>query len=364
VEDGKIRFGLSAIKGLGEGSVQQIIEAREAGGKFTSIADFARRVPAKILNKKTLEALAFSGAMSALGERKQIGLGFESIAEFGKKAEASYVEGQAGLFDGMQEETVADELELPDIEPATPSENLKWEKEYLGLYVSSHPLAGLKKFFARKVIPLDQLPHKAVSKPVKVGGIIHSVRKITTKKGDMMAAVQLEDPFGKAEAVLFPKAYRDNYNSLVEDSLVMIDGVLEKRMGEYQVVVNHVEPMGLEKAQEIAKAEKLWTEGEVITNVSRQEVEAEEIQEAESVLEVEEGEVKDLEKKAEKNIYSIFINREVDRAFFVKLKAILEQHPGEQKAQVIIGEKVVPVQFMVQADEALKAEVDDLLKSA
>ena len=131
VEDGKIRFGLSAIKGLGDGSVKGIIDVRTESGKFKSIEDFARRLPAKILNKKTIEALAFGGAMDAFGDRRQLGLNYEAIADFGKKSVKDQPSDQGGLFDDIIETVVEDKLVIPEVEPATQVEKLKWEKEYL-----------------------------------------------------------------------------------------------------------------------------------------------------------------------------------------------------------------------------------------
>ena len=362
VEDGKIRFGLSAIKGLGKGSVRKIIEAREEGGKFISIEDFARRVDTKILNKKTLEALAFSGAMECLGERNQLGSSFDLIADFGKRAESSHLVGQAGLFDDMDDSSLDDHLELPKVEPATSSEKLKWEKEYLGLYVSSHPLAGLTKYFQKKVIPLNQLDSKTVSKSIKVGGIISSFRKITTKKGDMMAMLQIEDPFGKIDAVMFPKAYKTNFEILREDNLIFVDGILEKRMGEMQIIINKAEETTLEKLREAAKKEGLWTEGEKIVRITRLDIEEEEISEAEAVLDVEEGETKDITDSSDSDVYSIMVNREVNKDFFIKLKELLVKYPGNQKVQLIIGEKVIPAPITVTVTSDLTDRIDELMK--
>jgi len=371
VEDGKIRFGLSAIKGLGKGSVKILLEARDKGGKFESIEDFARRVPAKVLNKKTIEAMAFSGAMDALGERKQIGLNIEALSDFGKTAESAHHVDQAGLFDDLGEEGPVDHLELAEVEPATPSEKLKWEKEYLGLYVSDHPLAGLKNYFQKKLIPLNQLETKAVGKSIKVGGIISTFRKVTTKKGDMMAMLQVEDPFGKVDCVMFPKAFKENYEVLQEDNLIFIDGILEKRMGEMQIIINKAEVLSLEKIQEAAKKEALWTEGEKIEHTTRHDLEEESFDsaqddkaEAEEVLGIDEEDVKDIDETNDnQDVYIITINRDVDKDFFVKLKTVLERYPGEQKVQLVIGEKVLPAPMTVAESPELKAEVEELIKA-
>jgi DNA polymerase-3 subunit alpha len=365
VEDGKIRFGLSAIKGLGQGSVRQIIETREKEDRpFDSLEDFAKRVPSKILNKKTIEALAFGGAMDSLGERRQIGFNIENIAEFAKTADGSQIAGQAGLFDLMGDDAPVDNLRLEDVEPATLAEKLKWEKEYLGLYVSSHPLAGLKKFFERKVVPFEELPKKAVGKPIKVGGIINDFRKITTKKGDMMAILMLEDTSGKSEAVVFPKTYAKVAENLREDAIALIDGTLEKRMGEMQVVVKSMEVISVEDLQERAKKEGLWTEGEKIIKISRQELEEEEVAEAEDALEVVDNSVSEL---ANNSLFTnpkakqIVLNKEVKKDFFGKLKALLDNRQGDQDVELVIGNRVLPLPLKVKWDENLEAEVNRLI---
>ncbi len=362
VEDGKIRFGLSAIKGLGKGSVKTLIEARDKGGKFESIEDFSSRVPSKILNKKTIEALAFSGAMDEFGERKKLGLNVEAMADFGKKFESSHDENQGGLFDDFDDEATQHKLEMAEVEPATETEKLKWEKEYLGLYVSSHPLKGLMQYFQRKVIPLNQLKGKAVGKPIKVGGIISNFKKITTKKGDMMAMLQIEDPFGKVDAVMFPRAYKSYSDVLLEDQLIFVDGVLEKRMGEMQIIINKADVVSLEKLQEVAKKEGLWSEDEKIDYTSREVEEEEEIVAADpSFAEASEDSATD---EPEEEAYSITVNHEVDKVFFQKLKELFEKHPGERKVKLVIGGKVLPAPFTVTVTPELTREIDELMKSA
>lgn len=362
-DDGRIRFGLSAIKGLGKGSVDMIIETREKDGHFQSLEDFARRVPSKIINKKTLEALAYGGAMDSFGERKQLGLSYEAISDFAKNVDSSYQAGQAGLFDDMAEDAPADCLKLEDVESATESEILKWEKEYLGLYVSSHPLNGLQKFFKKKTIPLDQLEIKTVGKPIKVGGIINNIRKITTKKGDMMAILQIEDAFGKAEAIAFPKNY-PQVASVEEDQIILIDGILEKRMGDMQIMINKVEAMTLEDLINRAKKEKLYTKGEKVIRASRQELEEEDIVHAEEILDVKEEDIAELASDSlfeDKTAHQIILNKEVDKSFFISLKTILDKHPGKDKIEIVIGEKVLPVPVFVTWSDELQKDVNDLL---
>jgi len=371
VEDGKIRFGLSAIKGLGEGSVRKIIDARHGGPTrdtedraFLNLEDFAKRVPSKILNKKTIEALAFSGAMDQFGERRQIGLNVEAIADFAKTADGSTVVGQAGLFDSMGEDAPSDHLRLEKVEPATDSQKLAWEKEYLGLYVSSHPLVGLSQFFQRKVIPFEKIHIKTIGSPIKVGGMITSFRKITTKKGDMMAIIQLEDTTGKSEVVAFPKSYAKLADQLIEGRILIVHGKLEKRMGDMQVVVESVEGMSLEELQTLAKKEGLWTEGEKVSRPSRQDVEEEEIAEAEEVLEIEEGKMANLENSSlfsNPKAHQIVLPRDMEKKFYESLKELLEKHKGQEDVELVIGDRVLPLPMKVSWSDKLQAKVNEMI---
>ncbi len=149
VDDKTIRFGLMAIKGMGEGPVRAIIHAREDGGKFTKIEDFARRVPSKLLNKKSLECLAYSGAMDGLGERAALAANYEEIANYSKNIQASLLEGQTDIFGMMQEEEISP-LHFKATPVADSSQRFRWEKDYVGLYVSGHPLQGMKSYFQGK----------------------------------------------------------------------------------------------------------------------------------------------------------------------------------------------------------------------
>ncbi len=240
---GAIRFGLTAIKGIGSSSVQQIIAAREAGGKFANIEDFARRIPAKVLNKKTIEALAKSGALDALGDRRVFAEHYDAIADYAKAAGG--VAGQADLFGGSGGADIPS-IEFPKTPPADSRLKLQWEKETLGMYVSSHPLAGLKKYIGKKAQLIALLTRDDVGKTVKIAGISEGVKKITTKRGDTMAILFLEDPTAKIEVTLFPKIYAEVAQLLeAPDSLIVAEGTLDVRAGQLQMRANSVKKLSL-----------------------------------------------------------------------------------------------------------------------
>jgi DNA polymerase-3 subunit alpha len=258
----KIRFGLTAIKGVGESSVRQVIAIREEGKKFESIEDFAGRVPAKLLNKKLIEAFAKSGALDSLGKREVFVANYDKIAEFSKAAGDVGSE-QTDLFSVVDDQSGASMIEFPEAQEVPLTQKLQWEKATLGLYVSSHPLAGLKKYISKKAMLLSDFTHKNVGKKVTVAGIVESVKKITTKKGDTMAIVFLEDPTGKIEVTLFPRTYAHAVDFLEDaDAVLVVGGTLDYRGGQMQIRADAVKKASLPRMVERAKKEGFFDEEE------------------------------------------------------------------------------------------------------
>ncbi len=259
---GSIRFGLAAIKGLGDASVQQMIAVREAGGPFTSLEDFAKRLPSKLLNKKTLEALTKAGALDSLGERRTILDNYERIVDY-SKATGDSAGVQTDLFgslDGGGEEATID---FPAGAQATSLEKLKWEKETLGLYVSSHPLAGMRKYIGKKAMLIANLTSKEVGKKITIAGIEEGLKKITTKKGETMAILTIEDPTGKIEVTMFPRTMSEFGHLLGQDDAVLvINGVLDMRGGMLQMRADAMKKASLSVMIDKAKKEGFFDEEE------------------------------------------------------------------------------------------------------
>jgi DNA polymerase III subunit alpha len=254
VAGGDIRFGLSAVKGVGNGPIDNILKAKQEGGRFTDLADFASRVDPSVLNKRTLEALAFSGAMDDLGERSAIASSIASLAEFAKAAKNQAESIQGSLFDNFEEAPKL-EFQLAKVAPASRSQRLKWEKELLGMYVSAHPLAGLKKVLGKKIHLVEKLDRKNIGKQHTVGGIVTNLRKLMTKKtGQMMAFMTLEDPTGIVEVSVFPKVFSQFANQLEKDELLTATGRLEFRNDAFQVSAHEISKIDLERLR--AKAEQ------------------------------------------------------------------------------------------------------------
>jgi len=305
-EMGSIRFGLTAIKGIGDSSVLQLIAEREKGGKFENIEDFASRLPAKVLNKKLLEALAKSGALDSLGDRATLVEHYESIVDFAKSC-GDISSAQTDLFAQVESSMEAAKIEFPETTEVSPQQKLAWEKETLGMYVSSHPLAGLKKYIGKKANLIANITTKEVGKKITLAGIVEGVKKITTKKGDTMAIVFLEDPTGKIEVTLFPRTYAEATEILEQpDTVLIIGGTLDLRGGQLQVRADAVKKASLSTMIRRAKEDGFFDEEEAKRGLMLTKATLEEEEKIDMVDEegnIIAGETVTLEKKEEKEEY-------------------------------------------------------------
>ncbi len=259
---GSIRFGLSAIKGIGDSTVQQIIALRQQSGPFTSIEDFAGRIPSKILNKKTIEALAKSGALDGLADRRLLTEHYEMISDYSKAA-GDVGHAQADLFGSLSTGSEAAKIKFPETPKATAAEKLKWEKETLGMYVSSHPLAGLRKYIGKKAQLIANLTAKDTGKKITIAGLEEGLKKIMTKKGETMAILTLEDPTGKMEVTLFPRTYTQAAGLFgLSDTVLVVGGMLDMRAGQLQMRADALKKASLSTMIKRAKEENFFDEEE------------------------------------------------------------------------------------------------------
>lgn len=220
-----IRFGLAAIKNVGIGPVNAILAARNEGGQFGSIEDFVRRVDAREINKKAIEALMKVGAFDSIGDRATLHANLDRIVTYMSKVQKNALSGQIDIFGsmGVADEVPALPLDAPS-ELVSEREFLQWEKELLGLYLSSHPLREVEAWLSEKTTPASALKPAMDGEKVVVGGVVTTVRKILTKKGDSMAFVGLETIAGETELLVFPRAYEATPELWVEDKLVVVQG--------------------------------------------------------------------------------------------------------------------------------------------
>ncbi len=252
VDESTIRFGLGAIKGVGASTVSEIIAIREKDGKFENLEDFTKRVPYKLLNKKVIEALAYSGSLDEMADRRAIAESYEDIADFAKSFQGKNDQNQTDIFASMDASEM-DAFRLKDVTPTSFLEQLNYEKEYLGLFVSGHPLQGLSKYLRGKITLVKSMTRKMCDKNIDVGGLITLARRITTKKGDYMMYMTIEDPTGRIEVVIFTKTYNEFSPILQEGNTVFVSGKLDWRRDKFQVRARSIKKVSLERMIQNAK---------------------------------------------------------------------------------------------------------------
>jgi DNA polymerase-3 subunit alpha len=233
VVDGRIRFGLTAVKGVGEGAVRAIVQARTAGGPFTTLWDFCERVDATQINKRVLESLVKCGGLdSTAATRGAMLAALEAASAAGQKSQADALAGQASIFDLGGDSSEEPQRHHPTVTgpELAKRELLAFEKETLGLYLTDHPLAEVADQLRRRVdLPLRDLPNRREHETVSIGGLIASLRITSSRSGDPMAFIRLDDGMSQVEVVVFGKVYGACREHLVEDGIVIIKGRVDRR---------------------------------------------------------------------------------------------------------------------------------------
>lgn len=231
INDTEIRFGLLVIKNLGAEVVESIIQERKAHGVFKDLADFAGRISHRAFNKKSLEALIKAGALDRFGERKQLLLNLDRILMHNKSVQQQKASNQQSLFTSAPQ-VFESTISLRECEPALTQEMLLWEKELLGLYVSSHPFETIEKKIGSHLVSCADVPKQHANAFVKCGGVVTFVKQIITKKGDPMAFMGIEDTTGQQEVIVFPRVFEQAKSFLAADKLFLVSAKVSKREGE------------------------------------------------------------------------------------------------------------------------------------
>ena len=241
VEDEAIRFGLLAVKNVGEGAIESIIAARQADGDFKSLADFCARVDLRLGNKRVLESLIKVGAMSRFGHAAQLLEALDDAMAAGQAAQRDRTSGQTALFDlGSAPEAL--DRPLPQVPEALSRERLRWEKELLGLYLSEHPLSSISEQIGQFVTAYsgDLKDESLDGQRVVMGGIVTGLRTVTTRNRETMAVATLEDLQGTLEVVVFPRMYATTGGTFVEGAILLVAGRVDHRGEEASLLADAV----------------------------------------------------------------------------------------------------------------------------
>lgn len=258
-----IRFALSAIKNIGAGVVEVIVNTRKKGEPFESLDDFCRRVDLRQVNRRVLESLIKAGAMSGFGHREQMLKVIDRMMAVSASAHEASALGQMSFFGtALQADTFTHLPLVPDMDNR---EKLELEKELMGIYFSEHPLVKLAQMGKGAVtFYVGELNEEMERQEVTLGGMIGGVRVINTRKGDPMAFFQLEDPQGTIEVTAFPRVYADARELMRDESLVLVRGKVQVRESKVTVLADSIKKYPIH--QESAKVKNGDTKAAQVEN--------------------------------------------------------------------------------------------------
>ncbi len=320
VSPGTVVFGLSAVRNVGEGLVELILNERHENGPFDDFIDFCERVDLMVLNKRTIESLIKAGSFDSLGHaRKGLLLVHEQIIDLTAARRREHDMGVMSLFGELEEADGPSFDERPSIENLEFEKmiKLRFEKEMLGLYISDHPIMGFEAALRRRTdgTLIDLTENSEDGHRVKVGGVVTNLQKKWTRKGDLMAVFELEDLETSVEVMVFPKSMAEHGHKLADDSIVIVTGRLEKR----------------------DDLPKLFLQG----------------------IEVFDTSVTDEAPPVKVRLGAVGLREDTIES----LKALLTQHPGPSSVLLDVGDKTLRLsdEFRVEARNGLVAELRVLL---
>jgi DNA polymerase-3 subunit alpha len=345
MSEGRILFGLAAIKNVGQHAVESIVALRDADGPFKSLEDLCERTTAiQDVNRRVLESLVQSGACDTLGERAWLLTVLEHFINRAERDRKDREAGQTNLYDliGSADEEVNNFGLAVDIKPMPGEEKLRLEKELLGLYLSDHPLRRISAELAKlSDTQAVEVTSALQDTEVRVAGLVREVRRVVTRKGQIMAYATLEDLTGTVDVVLFPRVFEETRLLFVPDKVLVVQGKVDARAGSTRANGSSGAPLPepdmepeVETASVVADMAWLWDDPECVPVARRQLVH----------VRIPNG----------------------DAGLAERLEAVLARHPGADEVvlHVVVGSREVIVnadRYHVLAGPALTAEIDELV---
>ena len=345
MSDGRILFGLAAIKNVGQHAVESIVSLRDADGPFKSLEDLCDRTAAiQDVNRRVLESLVQSGACDTLGERARLLAVLDHAVSRAERARKDRESGQTSLLDMVgSPETQADDYGLLiDVAPMAGEEKLRLEKELLGLYLSDHPLRRISAELAKlSDTQAVEVTSALQDTEVRVAGLVREIRRVVTRKGQIMAYATLEDLTGTVDVVLFPRVFEQTRLLFEPDKVLVVQGKVDARAGSTRANGSSGAPPPepdmepeVETASVVADMAWLWDDPECVPVARRQLVH----------VRIPNG----------------------DAGLAERLEAVLARHPGSDEVvlHVVVGSREVIVnadRYHVLAGPALTAEIDELV---
>lgn len=251
----QIRFGMNAIKNVGSSAVDEILRVRE-DKQFDSLEDFFERVNVRVVNRKALDSLIKAGALDRFGKRVNLLENLEILLAYASRIQKEKASGQIDLFGESIEvsDQIKPKLKLSDANlEENKREQLQWERELLGLYLSAHPLEDYKLWLSEQTVPINLITPDLHNKAVTLGGVVIESREIVTKKGQKMAFAKIADEFGEMELILFPGVYDKSSDLWLRDTIVVLSGKISGQDREGQV--SSTAQILVDSAREVTHAE-------------------------------------------------------------------------------------------------------------
>ena len=370
----QVRFGMAAVKGVGVGAVEEIIRAREADGPFKSVEDFAKRVSTSKVNRKAWESLVKAGAFDALGDRSDLLFNLDTILAFASKLQKEALSGQVDMFAALGGDKLMPSVELKTSPVKyTSKEQLMWERELLGLYISAHPLDNYDAFFEEQTIPLHACTPQIDGQKVSVGGLVSTIRTIVTKAGTKMAFVGIEDKTSEMELIVFPRLYEQLGDSLQQDAVLKVSGTVNARdrdgnmTDEAKVIADEVNIVTDKELNEYQSHGRKMTAPKGRAAVKNKRYPRKNANGAPAVTAAASAKAapaitaKPLEKL--ETVY-VKVKNPSDRDLLVSLKKLCSQNPGQNDIIMILGEdksNAIRLPFRVDAQRNLRAGLAELL---
>ncbi|MFH1426961.1 MAG: DNA polymerase III subunit alpha [Patescibacteria group bacterium] len=345
-----IRFGLKAIKNVGEHIAEEIIRERKENGPFRDMSDFLERVTDKDLNKKSLESLIKCGAFDNFNDRSELLNNLEAILNFNKEASRAQTNGQNSLFADLPTVNLPTKIKLVPTEATPTSEKLAWEKELLGLYISDHPIKFFRQALENLVTPLANLVEIKKNELVNISGVITSIKKIITRANEPMMFVKIEDTLSSIEILVFPRLLKETIDIWHEGKIIISQGRLSNKDQDLKFLANFVLELNADNTEKIINEFKSKAQ---IINMTKPVIKANYRISASSQNNL---------KKIEEPLKIIF-KKELTAEKLDELKKIFLINSGASQVVICLEEKgqknIIATGFRVNKSLALISEIND-----
>lgn len=335
----KLRFGLLAIKGLGEDIAEDVIRERKANGPYENLVDFVARMKHKSFNRRSLEALIRSGALDRFEERNKLYFNVDTIIDYHKRFQTEESSGQFSLFALGEAGKSRPPLVLKAAPTATQRELLSWEKELLGLYVSAHPFEAYAKRLTGLYHPIVNIHERKKEKSTRLAGIVTMAKKILTKNNEPMVFAKLEDMTGDLEVVIFPRTYKEKPEIWEADKILVVSGRVQEKDGEWKLLAEAGYEVTDDNIDDVAK---------YVTQPSQQQTEEEAAVDA-----------------AKMQAVNLWLRAQLPESMLLKLRTVLDKYPGQYRVYFTIdhpgGKQKILSSYRISFNELIAKELEGLL---